>query len=162
MGLAKGKDLCLHGSGNIGATNVGRIFGTRYFVLVFLLQWTQGGASRARGRPLGPMPRSSRPIGKSICCGWPREFAAVLGHMFCPFLHFKGGKGVATSFGVALGLFPDRTLPGLIGIAVWGIVLAAKRYVLLASITAAVAFLAAYVGIGLLCHWHPFGQRGRC
>ena len=158
VGLAKGKDPRLHGSGNIGAPTSDAFSAPAISCWSFSWTHSRGRFPRARGRPLGPCPGPVAQLA-SLSAVADLGICRRVGNMFCPFLHFKGGKGVATSFGVALGLFPYLTLPGLIGIAVWGIVLAAKRYVSLASITAAVAFLAAYVGIGLLCHWHPFGQQ---
>jgi acyl phosphate:glycerol-3-phosphate acyltransferase len=61
--------------------------------------------------------------------------SSVLGHLYPPWLKFKGGKGVATSAGALLGLTPVATL---IGVAIWVIVFCLTRYVSLASITAAV------------------------
>jgi glycerol-3-phosphate acyltransferase PlsY len=94
----------------------------------------------------------------------PRKFflwllvglAAILGHMFSLFLRFKGGKGVATSSGVILGLFPYFTIPGLIGLALWAAVFKTTRYVSLASMAAAVAFPVLYVTTGLLRGWPVF------
>jgi glycerol-3-phosphate acyltransferase PlsY len=79
--------------------------------------------------------------------------------MFSLFLKFKGGKGVATSAGVALGLFPYFTYPGLAGLALWIILFKATRYVSVASIAAAILFPIAYVAIGLASGWDVFGQQ---
>ena len=64
-------------------------------------------------------------------------FACICGHMFSIFLRFTGGKGVATSAGVALGLYPFFTLAGLATVVVWTIVFFVSRYVSLASMVAA-------------------------
>ena len=81
--------------------------------------------------------------------------AAILGHVFPVYLRFKGGKGVATSFGVALGLWPYFTLCALIALAVWIAVVLIWRYVSLASISAAVAFpIALVLGILAVPAWH--------
>jgi glycerol-3-phosphate acyltransferase PlsY len=61
--------------------------------------------------------------------------SSILGHLYPPWLKFKGGKGVATSAGALLALTPVATL---IGVAIWIIVFWLTRYVSLASITAAV------------------------
>src|SRR3712207_4017573 len=118
VGRAKGVDPRTSGSGNIGATNVGRLLGGKFFALVFVLDLLKG---------LLPM------IAAGLVLGFRAEdrtgyllwllvgFAAILGHMFSAFLKFKGGKGVATSAGVMLGLWPYFTLPGLVGAAVWGV-----------------------------------------
>ena len=61
---------------------------------------------------------------------------AVMGHIFSPFLSFKGGKGIATSLGALLGLMP---LVGLLGFAFWVVVLAFTRMISAASIAACMA-----------------------
>ena len=66
--------------------------------------------------------------------------AAVLGHVFPIYLKFKGGKGVATSLGIVLGLWPYYTLCGIAAFGVWLVLVLLWRYVSLASIVAAVAF----------------------
>ncbi len=76
--------------------------------------------------------------------------AAVAGHVFPIYLKFKGGKGVATSFGISLGLWPYFTICAAIALAVWIIVLLIWRYVSLASIVAAIAFTLALVGMIIL------------
>jgi glycerol-3-phosphate acyltransferase PlsY len=85
-------------------------------------------------------------------------FAAILGHMFSCFLRFTGGKGVATSAGVLLGLWPYLTLPGLLGIITWLIVFLPWRYVSLASIIGAVALPIYFIVLGLLLGWGPFSE----
>jgi glycerol-3-phosphate acyltransferase PlsY len=77
--------------------------------------------------------------------------------MFSLFLGFKGGKGVATSSGVILGLFPYFTIPGAVALLLWFITFKASRYVSLASIVASVAFPVLYVGIGLWRGWPVAG-----
>ncbi len=72
--------------------------------------------------------------------------AAVLGHIFPIYLRFKGGKGVATSLGVALGLWPYFTVCAFIAFIVWVVVLVIWRYISLASITASIA-----LPLALLC-----------
>jgi glycerol-3-phosphate acyltransferase PlsY len=65
--------------------------------------------------------------------------AAVLGHMFSPFVGFKGGKGVATGSGAMLAVYPVLTGPLLVAIGLWAVLLAATRYMSVASIAAAVS-----------------------
>lgn len=144
---AHGKDLRTIGSGNIGATNlaraVGRPWGYICFVLDVLKGWVPMLAVRAiLGRPDGPL----------FLTGWLLVgVAAILGHVFPVYLRFKGGKGVATSFGVALGLWPYFTVCGLTSLAVWVGAVLIWRYVSLASICAAVVFPLALL-IGIMVH----------
>ena len=63
--------------------------------------------------------------------------AAVLGHVFSPWLKFRGGKGVATGLGSTLGLFPVVTVPGVLAFAIWYGVCKTTGYVGLASVAAA-------------------------
>src|SRR3954469_6709836 len=97
VGLARGIDVRRAGSGNIGATNVGRLLGGKFFALVFILDLLKG---------LVPMLAAGAVL-RFHTTGWLPSllwllvgFAAIIGHMFSIFLGFKGGKGVATSTGV--------------------------------------------------------------
>ena len=76
--------------------------------------------------------------------------AAVLGHVFPIWLKFKGGKGVATSLGVVMGFWPMLTIPGLVGLAVWLIVVLIWRIIGLASVVAAIALPVALVVITIV------------
>ena len=135
---ARGIDIRQHGSGNIGATNVGRVMGRGWGFLVWFLDALKGFlpcliAGIATGRH---WPSDLAMPWIVIICG----LAAVAGHMFPVYLRFRGGKGVSTSFGVFLYLFP---LGCLIAGAVWGIMLGLTRYVSVSSMTAACALVAA-------------------
>jgi glycerol-3-phosphate acyltransferase PlsY len=132
-GRLAGIDIRQTGSGNVGATNVVRVLGKRYGYPVFALDVLKGfGAVNismllAPGRP----PEWNSPEIFGI-------FAAifsVLGHLYPPWLKFKGGKGVATSAGALLALTPPATI---IAIAIWVIVFWMTRYVSLASVVAAI------------------------
>ena len=152
----RGVDPRKAGSGNIGATNVGRLLGGKFFAIVFTLDLLKG---------LVPMIVAGVAIGNSsrdwqLYLLWLLVgFAAIVGHMFSIFLKFTGGKGVATSTGVLLGLFPYYTLPGVVAVAVWLLVFLPLRYVSLASMLGSVAFALAYMGIGLMNRWDIFGQQ---
>jgi glycerol-3-phosphate acyltransferase PlsY len=132
---AHGKDLRSIGSGNIGATNVSRALGRKWAYFCFALDVLKG---------LIPMLATmliAEPESVHTLCLWlVVGCAAILGHVFPIYVKFKGGKGVATSFGVALGLWPYYTMCVLLAAAVWVIVVLVWRYVSLASITASVAF----------------------
>lgn len=163
VGLAKGVDPRKAGSGNIGATNIGRLLGIRYFWLVFTLDLLKSllpmlfGAwlvSRHGGSFSHPA------AGTGIYLLWLGiGLAAILGHMFSPLLGFKGGKGVATSAGVLLGLFPYYTFPGLLSIGIFLIVFLIWRYISLASVIGVACFPVIYLICGLVNHWPVFSQQ---
>jgi acyl phosphate:glycerol-3-phosphate acyltransferase len=156
IGLAKGVDPRQAGSKNIGATNVGRLLGGRFFAIVFTLDLLKGLLPViAAGACVGSSPRDTGTYLLWLGVG----FASILGHMFSAFLKFTGGKGVATSTGVILGLFPYYTYPGLVAVAVWIAVFLPFRYVSLASMIGAITFPVAYVIIGRTQQWDVFGQQ---
>ncbi|HEY1921440.1 MAG TPA: glycerol-3-phosphate acyltransferase, partial [Tepidisphaeraceae bacterium] len=146
VGKARGIDPRTSGSGNIGATNLGRLLGVKYFALVFTLDLLKGALpTLAAGGVIG-----FRVDDRQICLLWIAvAAAAVLGHVFSLFLKFKGGKGVATTAGVVLGIYPYFTYAGLIAILVFIIVFRITRFISVGSIIAAMSFPAAYVAIGL-------------
>jgi acyl phosphate:glycerol-3-phosphate acyltransferase len=132
-GRLGGIDIQQAGSGNVGATNVVRVLGKRYGYPVFALDVLKGfGAVKismlmAPGRP----PEWNSPEIFGILAA----MSSVLGHLYPPWLRFKGGKGVATSAGALLALTPIATL---IGVAIWVIVFWLTGHVSLASVIAAV------------------------
>ena len=131
----KGVDIRTQGSGNIGATNVWRVCGWRYGLPVFVLDVLKGVASVWLARWIA--------YWLHVDSDWtaiPAALACVFGHSFPAWLGFKGGKGVATSLGVFLGLMP---IPSLIALLVWIVVFKMSGYVSLASIVAAVVLPAA-------------------
>jgi glycerol-3-phosphate acyltransferase PlsY len=138
IGKAKGIDIRKHGSGNIGATNLGRVLGRKYFFLGFTLDMLKGLLpTLAAGRALSRLGEFSMPA--QDAWWWLGAMAgAVLGHVFTPWLAFKGGKGVATGLGAMLGVFPVLTVAGVVAFAIWLVVYRAWRYISLASITAGV------------------------
>ena len=133
-GKLKGIDIRKHGSGNIGATNVIRVMGKKIGVPVFILDMLKGLAPTMVAewwmRRSGAGDNVATLV--AVLCG----AASVLGHMFTFWLGFKGGKGVATSAGVLLGL---AWMSLLVGFVVWLIVYYSSRYVALASIAASMA-----------------------
>lgn len=136
LAKTKGIDIRTQGSGNIGATNVLRCMGKPLGITCFVLDVFKG-----------CFPAKFFPIIISILCpntvnpglGILFGAAAILGHNFPIFLKFKGGKGVATSAGVLLGVAP---LTVVIGLATWAAVFFASGYVSLGSIIAALAVVA--------------------
>ena len=139
---AHGKELRSIGSGNIGATNVARALGRRWAYLCFLLDVLKGLIPMLTTRPFA-IPLSTDTYIERVAVLWlwlVVGCAAILGHIFPLYLKFKGGKGVATSLGVAMGLWPYYTICASFAIAIWAIVVLIWRYVSLASIIASVAF----------------------
>lgn len=160
----RGVDVRRAGSGNIGATNVWRVLGWRYGLSAFALDTLKGLLPMA----LAPQIWSSIGVwsvmtaagGQRAYIAWLAVGAAViLGHIFPVYLRFRGGKGVSTSLGVLLGVWPYYTVPGLICFAVWGVVFGVSRYVSLSSIAAAVAFPIVYIALALACGWDPCGRQ---
>src|SRR5262249_42554603 len=119
------------GSGNIGATNVGRVLGRRFGLLVFLLDFAKGALPALAAPHLAPAD-DLKPELLGVVAG----LAAFLGHLFPVWLGFRGGKGVATGAGVIAVLLPG---PALGAVLTWVAVLSASRFVSLASLAAAVA-----------------------
>jgi glycerol-3-phosphate acyltransferase PlsY len=166
---ARGVDIRAAGSGNIGATNVMRILGKPAGIAVLVVDGLKGFAACAWLCDL-------------VAAGWhvPETqisalrivagVAAVVGHNFTCWLHFRGGKGIATSAGAYFALAP---LAAAIALGVWMVFLALGRYVSLASIAAAVALPTAVwltkglaLGLvtsvlGLMAIWKHRGNIGR-
>ena len=157
----RGVDPRKAGSGNIGATNVGRLLGFKFFVIVFTLDLLKGLIPMlAAGVVLDRLANPAQEyLARDYALWLLVGFSAIFGHMFSLFLHFKGGKGVATSAGVILGLFPYYTYPALIAILVFAIAFKLTRYVSLASMLGSGFFSIAYLAMGLAFHWPVFGQQ---
>jgi len=121
LARAKGIDLRQVGSGNIGATNVARAMGKGWAIAVLAADAAKGFVPVWLGRRLG---LSALAI---ACAGG----AAIIGHMFTVFLRGRGGKGVATSLGVASALSP---IAAAIGFGAYVVVFAATRLSSLGSL----------------------------
>lgn len=119
----KGIDIRTRGSGNVGATNAGRVLGREWAVAIAVFDMLKGGiivliASRFISGSLVPALTGAM---------------AVVGHVYPVWLNFKGGKGVATTFGV-FGFFNFfNPLPALLGGLVWYLTLEKTKYVSVAS-----------------------------
>lgn len=149
LGLANGVDIRKHGSGNVGATNLGRILGRKWFAMGFTLDMLKGFLPVFfAGRAMGAA--GTFEISPSDSWLWlATVVAAVLGHMFSPIVGFKGGKGVATGLGAVLGVFPALTVPGAGALVVFSMTLMLWRYVSVASTAAAMSLPAfAYMAFG--------------
>lgn len=150
---ARGIDIRRHGSGNIGATNVGRVLGRGWGLLCLALDILKGllpsaafGWYAIRGTP----DTTTQIAWLLVATG------AVLGHNFPIYLGFRGGKGVATTIGVALGVYPYYTWPIVAALLVYGVARRALGFVSVGSLALAVTFPPACVGY-LLIRGEPLG-----
>src|SRR5690242_17213462 len=102
----RGVDILRQGSGNIGATNVGRVLGWPFGILVFLLDFAKGALPVVAATALiardADLAAALGTDGLPVLAG----LAAFLGHLFPVYLGFRGGKGVATAAGVVAILLP--------------------------------------------------------
>jgi len=126
--LGRRIDLREHGSKNLGATNVYRVLGWAYAIPVALIDVAKGAIPVVI---LGPW--ANGPAWFTVALG----LAAVVGHIFSPYVRFKGGKGVATAAGMFLALTP---LAVAISIPIWIFALWLSGYVSVASLTVAALF----------------------
>jgi len=151
LGWLRGVDVRQVGSGNVGATNLGRHVGRRWGVLCFVLDVLKGCAPVFLAGLIGGLLATwaNDELTRGDAWRWLAiGAAAVLGHVFPVWLGFKGGKGVATSFGVLLGYWPVLTAPAGAALAVWALIVKTTRYVGLASAGAAVALPLFVLGFG--------------
>ena len=156
VGLAKGVDVRKAGSGSIGATNVGRLLGKRFFFIVFFLDVLKGLVMMLIAGLF-----AARMGGTMLACTlWlTAGLAAIVGHTASPFLKFKGGKGVSTTVGVVLGVWPYFTITGVIALSIFGIVLMATRYMSVGSMAGAIAIPVVYLALAVPLEWDPFGKK---
>lgn len=149
IGKARGIDIREHGSGNIGATNVLRIVGKPWGIACFVLDFLKGLGSVLIAWSLSG-------AGGSSLAGIVAAVACILGHNYPVWLKFKGGKGIATSGGVLIGLLP---VAALILIGIWAAVFFTTRYVSLASIAVGIALpviVFVFVMTGFRADWPLF------
>ena len=137
---AHGKDLRKIGSGNIGATNIARALGKKWAYICFALDVLKGMIPMLAVMPFATSKSAQGNEVTALLLWLTVGCVAILGHIFPIYLKFKGGKGVSTSFGIALGLWPYYSVCALIAITVWIVVVLIWRYVSLASIVASVTF----------------------
>jgi len=148
---AHGRDLRSIGSGNIGATNVSRALGRRWAGFCFLLDVLKGLVPMLAGGKIISSPPTAAELLFVLVVGC----SAIAGHIFPIYVKFKGGKGVATSFGVALGLWPYYTICAGLSFGIWAVVVLVWRYVSLASIAASIGFpIFLAVAIVLIPGWN--------
>ncbi|MCJ7819661.1 MAG: glycerol-3-phosphate 1-O-acyltransferase PlsY [Bacteroidales bacterium] len=132
--LFHGIDVREHGSGNAGATNTIRVLGWKTGIPVMIVDLAKGWLGASLPGMLNAAPEgSSTLLALQIVCG----MAAIIGHVFPLLAGFRGGKGVATTFGVLLALHPALTLSCA---AVFLVVLLLTGYVSLSSMSAGIMF----------------------
>ncbi|MBI1221632.1 MAG: glycerol-3-phosphate 1-O-acyltransferase PlsY [Bacteroidetes bacterium] len=139
-----GVDVREHGSGNAGATNTFRVLGKKAGIIVMAMDILKGLAAASLIRFLGDQvePDSFKYVNLQLLFG----FLAVIGHLFPIFAQFRGGKGIATLFGMILAIhYPSA----LLCLGFFLLVLYVTRYVSLGSILAAISF-----PIGLVYIFH--------
>ena len=150
IAVIKGVDIRTQGSGNIGATNVGRVLGKKYGLIIFILDMLKGFAVVLLvPAAVSSAVNISTTTGNllAVLCG----FCAVLGHAFPVYLKFKGGKAVATSFGVFIWLVPISIA---IAFGVWLLTVIVTRYVSLGSMIGSLSL----VGVIVIVVDSPFGD----
>jgi len=133
IGRLRGVNLFHEGSGNIGATNAGRVLGRKFGLLVFVLDFLKGSL------PVAAVGLFERELESPNAVRAGVAALAFLGHLFPIYLGFRGGKGVATGAGTVVVLAP---IPATCAIAAWIVVALASRTVSLASIVAVAAIVA--------------------
>lgn len=151
-GLSKGVDIRTLGSKNIGATNVFRNLGKKLGIITFILDMLKGVAAvviipQAVEYFFGT--NNEVTTSYIVITG---AIGVLLGHSFPFTLYFKGGKGVATGLGIAIGISPISAFSGF---ALWAIIFRASGFVSLASIIAA-----AYVALGTWFIDHSVSKDG--
>lgn len=141
-GKLNGIDLREHGSKNIGATNAVRVLGKKWGIPVFVCDFLKGYVPlylviRLLGDGKLELTQFSL---ESMLWVLGVMFALILGHTFTCFLHFKGGKGVATTGGCLFALSP---IIGLSALLTWILMMVLTRYVSLSSMVAGLAMMTA-------------------
>lgn len=150
----QGIDIRQHGSGNIGATNVLRVMGKKYGIPCLILDALKGFIPVVIALTLIRIGGKDTSLAISVLKPWALELPAadrfqgqlvhvitglmaILGHNYSPWVGFKGGKGIATSAGVLLGLFPFFGV--MLLLIIWAVLFLTTRYVSVASMGAAAA-----------------------
>ena len=153
IGKMRGVDVRAVGSKNIGATNVYRTVGHGWGLLAFFCDFLKGllptlGAQAAAARHAGNSALAYLPLAVGVM--------TVAGHMWTCFMRFKGGKGIATGFGMLVALVPWLVLAAF---GLWAAVVWISHYISLGSILAA-AFLLVAVWFPILGSpgWHNLPQ----
>ncbi len=143
IGKLKGKDLRKYGSGNVGATNAGRVLGKKYFYISLTLDALKGFIPTIAAK-FTLFSTTTLPLDKSHLLWVLTGFFAIAGHNWPIWLRFKGGKGVATSLGVVLAIYPYYTIPAIIALITWIAMVIVTGYVSVGSISSAIIFITSF------------------
>jgi glycerol-3-phosphate acyltransferase PlsY len=144
LGKAKGVDLRRVGSGNIGATNLARSVGTGWGIIAFALDLGKGLLAVILAGFIFTLFKDN--LASSAMLKIIGGIMSIFGHNWSMWINFKGGKGVATSAGVFLGLAP---IPLILALVIWLVVFVLSGYVSLASIVASISLpIWMLIGIG--------------
>jgi glycerol-3-phosphate acyltransferase PlsY len=135
--IFRNEDIRTKGSGNIGATNVIRSGGKGLGAATFLLDAAKGALAVIAACMVASRLHLGQPAAQNLAA--TAALCAIIGHIYNVWLGFKGGKGVATGFGVFLAISP---VSALISLLIFIVAFALSRFVSLASILASVAFAA--------------------
>lgn len=150
---AHGIDLRKIGSGNLGATNLARACGKKWAYICFFLDMLKGFVPTLLAKKFIII--SAQPDALSLFLWLAVGSAAILGHVFPFYLGFKGGKGVSTSFGVVLGIWPYYTIPGIIAFFIWASLVLTFKYISLAAVVTASLFPFIIIAlIAILKNWY--------
>lgn len=156
IGRAHGVDVRTRGSRNIGATNVGRVVGREWGYLCLALDILKGLVSTLCASFLLHVDHADP--GQQLMLLLV-ALAAVLGHVFPIYLGFRGGKGVATTIGVSLGIWPHFTVAMGLALLAYALLRFATGMASAGSLTLAIAFPVAFWGytrvngLSLTDHW---------
>jgi glycerol-3-phosphate acyltransferase PlsY len=161
---SQGIDIRKHGSGNIGATNIWRVMGKKWGLITFAADMGKGLAAVLVAKWIAahwsytvalPHDRVEVQHLASDFAGIAAALGCILGHSFPIWLRFKGGKGVATSLGVIIGMMP---VAAAVDFALWSTVFGISGYVSLASIVAALGLPVIVVGLLFFGWVHGWGN----
>lgn len=150
---ARGVDIRAHGSRNIGATNVWRVLGRTWGLVTFFCDVAKGWLAVVLGFWIAA--RFPGTFRDPTFAGITAALGCIAGHNFPIWLKFHGGKGVATSLGVIIGMMP---LASIVIFAIWLVVLKISRYVSLASIVAALALPVVVIALLFADRLHGWGN----
>ncbi|MEN9699774.1 MAG: acyl-phosphate glycerol 3-phosphate acyltransferase [Bacteroidota bacterium] len=136
-----GKSFCQtdvreHGSKNAGATNTFRVLGKRYGWIVLLIDIAKGTLAASLPHFIDPSQLQGYKD-EFLILQLLASFSAVFGHVYPVFAGFRGGKGVATSLGIVIGINPPAAA---VCLSIFLVVFISSRYVSLGAISAALCF----------------------